>query len=274
MGWTVGCIACGLFSLKSGAAELTRIVTSVDAATTINTTPVRDRDLLSVRLDGGSSYLLPALGDLLPVGVDVDGISLLEDNRIVFSTNVTFEAGGVRADDEDLVLYDRGVLSLVFDGSAAGLPETADIDAVHVLSPSPLEFLYSLDAPAAINGVVFADDDIIRVDGASHTVVRSGTSLIGDETARADVDALWFDPNSNEYVISLDVTIEAGAGRTAAAAADLVSWSNGSLLMFFDASAAGVGVAGLDLDAVSIEFAFFADDFETGDTTMWSTATP
>ncbi len=270
----MGCLACGLFSQESGATDLTRIVTSVDAATSISSLPVRDRDLLSVRLDVGSAYVLPALGNLLPDGVDVDAISLLDDNRVVFSTNVTFETGGVRADDEDLVLDDRGVLSLVFDGSAAGLPPSADLDAVHVVSLAPLEILYSLDAPAKVNGVVFADDDIIRFDGATHTVVHTGASLIGDETARADVDALWFDSSRNEYVVSFDVAIEAGTGRTAAEAGDLVLWANGSLVMYFDASAAGIFAPGLNLDAVDFDTAFFADDFETGDTTMWSNTTP
>ncbi len=273
-GWALGCFAWAFCPQISGASELTRIVTSVDAAVNIESMAVRDRDLLSVRLDGGSAYVPRSLGNLLPDGVDVDAISLLADNRVVFSTDVSFSAGGVEADDEDLVLWDRISLSLVFDGSVSGLPEKADIDAVHVLSLSPMDVLYSVDAPVEIGGIVIADDDIVRFDGATHTVVRTGASLIGDETARADVDALWFDPGGNEYVISLDVAIEAGTGRTAADADDLVRWANGSLLMYFDASAAGVSVPGLNLDAVSFDVAFFADDFETGDTTMWSATTP
>jgi hypothetical protein len=267
-------LVAGLAAVPTAASDLVRIVTSVDAATSLGSMQLRDRDLFSVRRDGIGPVVLSTLGNLLPDGVGVDAISLLADNRVVFSTDVSFIAGGIGADDEDLVLCDRGVLSLVFDGSAAGLPEKADIDAVHVLSLSPVDLLYSVDAPVEVGGIVIADDDIVRFDGATHTVVRTGASLIGDETARADVDALWFDPSGSEYVISLDVAIEAGTGRTAADADDLVRWANGSLTMYFDASEAGVNVPGLNLDAVSLEFAFFADDFETGDTTMWSSTTP
>ena len=267
-------VAAGLTALPTTASDLVRIVTSVDAATRFGTTAAKARDLVSLRADGGGVQVLTALGSVLPDGVDVDAISLLDDNLVVFSTDVSFNAGGIDADDEDIVLNDRGVLSVIFDGSAAGLPASADIDAVHVLSLSPVDFLYSVDAPIEVGGIVIADDDIVRFDGATHTVVRTGASLIGDETARADVDALWFDPSGNEYVISLDVAIGAGTGRTAAEADDLVRWANGSLTMYFDASAAGVSVPGLDLDAVSFDFAFFADDFETGDTTMWSSTTP
>ena len=82
------------------------------------------------------------------------------------------------------------------------------------------------------------------------------------------------DPVNNHYVFSLDVAIRSGPGRTAADADDLVVWSYGMLLMYFDASAAGLTAPGLDLDAVSLDFAFFADDFETGDTSAWSVTAP
>jgi hypothetical protein len=267
-------VAAGLTAVPTTASDLVRIVTSVDAATRFGTTAARARDLVSLRADGAGVQVLTALGNVLPDGVDIDAISLLDDNTVVFSTSVSFIAGGIEADDEDLLHWDRSTLTLVFDGSAAGFPEKADIDAVHVLSLNPVDLLYSVDAPVEVGGILIADDDIVRFDGATHVVVRTGAALIGDETARADVDALWFDPSGNEYVISLDVAIEAGTGRTAAEADDLVRWANGSLTMYFDASAAGVSVPGLDLDAVSFDFAFFADDFETGDTTMWSSTTP
>ncbi len=268
------CVFLTMFPYTSKATELTRIVASVDAATTIDSKPFRDRDLLSVRLDGGSLFVLPMLGDLLPDGVDVDAISLLDDGRLVFSTNVSFDVDGVEADDEDLVLLDRGVLSLLFDGSSLGLPVSADLDAVHVESLAPLDVYYSFDAPVKMGASVFADDDIVRFNGTTHSAVRIGASMLGDEYLRADLDALWVDPSRNEYTFSLDVSIEAGPGRTAADREDLVLWANGSLLMYLDASAAGLTASGLDIDAVAFESAFFADDFETGDTTMWSSTTP
>ena len=263
MAFALGWVAVIANPEISGAEGLTRIVTSVDAATTIDSKAISDRDLVTLRLDGAGMQVLPALGAMLPEGIDVDAISLLEDNRVVFSTSVSLKAGGIEADDEDLVLFDRGSLALALDGSAAGLPSAADIDAVHVVSLTPVEIFYSLDAPAEVHGVVFADDDIIRYDGSSHTVVHTGAALLGDQAPRADVDALWYDPSREEYVLSLDVSIAAAKGRTAADAEDLVLWANGSLRMYFDASAAGLSAPGLDLDAVSLEFAFFADDFES-----------
>jgi len=222
-------------------------VASVDASTIINSAPTSDRDLVPVGLDGG---------------------------RLVFSTSVSFALGGIKVDDEDLVLLDRGALSLMFDGSYLGLLASADVDAVRVESGAPLDVYCSVDAPMKMGSVVFADDDIVRYNGLTHSLVRIGASMLGDESPRGDLDALWMDPSRNEYIFSLDVSIETWTGRTAADAEDLVLWANGSLLIHFDASTAGFAAPGLDLDAVDFGTAFFADDFETGDTTMWYSTTP
>lgn len=270
----VAAVVASLAVADGDAVELVHIVASTDAATVIGTTPISDRELLSIRRDGGPLTVRSQLDAVLPRGVDVDALSILDDGRIVFSTDVSFEAAGVAADDEDLVVFDSGALSLALDGSVAGLPPSADIDAVHVESLAPLDVYYSLDAPVEVGGAVYADDDVIRFDGVNHSLARSGVSLLGDESARADLDALVVDPVYNHYVFSLDVAIEEGPGRTAAEADDLVVWSYGMLLMYFDASSAGLAAPGLDLDAVSLERALFADDFETGDTSGWSSSAP
>lgn len=256
------------------ATELARVIASTDAATVIGSTPVSDRTLVSMRRDGGCPTVRSALDAALPTGVDVDALSILDDGTVVFSTDVSFDAAGVAADDEDLVALDSGTLSLVVDGSAAGLPPSADIDAVHVESLAPLDVYYSVDAPVEVGGAVFSDDDIIRFDGSSHSLARSGISLLGDAAPRADVDALVVVSVNNHYVFSLDVAIESAPGRTAADADDLVVWSYGMVLMYFDASEAGLTAPGLDLDAAALDVAFFADDFETGTTSAWSATAP
>lgn len=257
----------------SDGAENPRFMVSVDAATMLDATKVRDRDLVSIRQDGAGLQVMTAIGELLPDGVDLDALSLLHDNRGVFSTSVSFNAHGVEADDEDLVLYDYGSLSVAFDGSASGLPAAADLDAVHLVTLNPIEIYYSVDSATRIGNLLVGDDDIIRFDGTNHTVVVHGQNILGDQAGRADVDALWWDSSRDEYVLSFDVSIPPAAGRTAAAAADLVLWSNGSLLMYFDASEAGLSAPGLDLDAASLSSTIFADGFESGDTTRWSMTT-
>lgn len=256
------------------AEERFRLLTSVDAASTVSSVLCRDRDLVSVRLDGVGPGVITALGAMLPTGVGVDAVSLIGGGRVVFSTNVSFNVARVEADDEDLVLYDHGALSLFLDGSAAGIPAAADIDAVHVIDGDPIKILYSVDSPTKITGLAVTDDDIISYTGGKHALVVAGSVMLGGEASRADVDGLWYDPRRGEYALSLDVPISGGPGRTAAAPDDVVLWANGALVMLFDASDQGVSVPGLDLDGVHIESAMFVDGFETGGTGMWSAINP
>lgn len=256
------------------AEERFRLLTSVDAASTVSSVLCRDRDLVSVRLDGVGPGVITALGAMLPTGVGVDAVSVIRGGRVVFSTDVSFNVARVEADDEDLVLYDHGALSLFLDGSAAGIPAAADIDAVHVIDGDPIKILYSVDSPTKITGLAVTDDDIISYTGGKHALVVAGSVMLGGEASRADVDGLWYDPRRGEYALSLDVPISGGPGRTAAAPDDVVLWANGALVLLFDASDQGVSVPGLDLDGVHIESAMFVDGFETGGTGMWSAINP
>ena len=97
------------------ATELAHVVAATDAATVIAGTPVSDRGLVSIRRDGGYPTLRAPLDAVLPRGVDVDALSILDDGRVVFSTDVSFEAAGVAADDEDLVLFDDSGSKCTFD---------------------------------------------------------------------------------------------------------------------------------------------------------------
>lgn len=270
----MACIAAAVYATPSAAVDLQGIVTSVDAATIIGQQTVRDADLVSMKPDGGCLTVLQAIADLLPDGVDVDALSILDDDTLVFSTSVTFDLGGVEVHDEDLVAYDGSVMTLFFDGSAAGLPAAADIDAVHVASQTPLKLYYSLDAPATVAGLVIADDDIVELFRGVHTVVHAGTDIFAGQEARADIDALWVDPDAFEYVISVDVSIARATGRTAAEDEDLVRWVGGQLRPLFVGASAGLDAPGLDIDAVHIRTNLFADGFESGDTTRWSSTTP
>ncbi len=270
----VAAVLAGLVAISAEAVERARLVTSVDAATKMNSAPITDQSVVSIRIDGSGIRVTSALDEILPGGVDVDALSILDDGRVVFSTDVSFEIDGFAADDEDLVLNDQGELSLVFDGSYLGLPASADLDAAHVESLAPLDVYYSFDAPVKMGSVVFADDDIIRFNGTTHALVRSGASMLGDEAPRADIDALMVDPSTSQYFFSLDVAIGAGPGRPAAGPEDIVVWVNGSVILLFDASVVGISAPGLNLDAVAVEIAFFADDFESGDTSAWGSTAP
>jgi len=94
--------AVSLVAPPCGAAERAWLVTSVDAATKLSSTTLSDQSVVSIRIDGGGVRVSATLDEILPDGVDVDALSILDDGRVVVSTDVSFEVDGFSADDEDL----------------------------------------------------------------------------------------------------------------------------------------------------------------------------
>ena len=58
--------------------------------------------------------------------------------------------------------FDGSDLTLFFDGSAAGVPEGLDLDAVHYLGGN--KGALSFDGSGSRPGVVFADEDVLEYD--------------------------------------------------------------------------------------------------------------
>jgi hypothetical protein len=209
----------------------------------------------------------------LPPDVDVDALSLVGPGDVVLSTDIGFVHDGTVLADEDLVRLADGMVTVLFDGSLHGLPDAADIDAVHVVSVDPLEFYYSLATANEIDGVIYSDDDIIHFEAGAHELWVSGSDLFGSRHDGLDVDALWVDPLGRDLLLSTDVGCTGLGGVTRADDEDVLRYRrmSGELLLFVDLSGHGVDTGRVDVDALhALQSLIFADDFETGDTSRWS----
>jgi len=141
-----------------------------------------------VRYDGAAYAIeFDSTAEGLPDGVLVDAVSLQPTGLLLsFDTTVDLP-GGVIADDEDLVRFDGANFSLAFDGSAEGLAAALDIDAAQDLGGGA--FAMSFDTTGAIDGIVFADEDVVRFDGANWTL-EYDASAVNASWAAADLDAV------------------------------------------------------------------------------------
>ncbi len=179
-----------------------RVRVAADIGTAIHGTPFRDREPASV----GNSTAGPftaALGALLPDRVAIDALCATS-NRIVFSSEVDFRVQGATYRDEDLVAFDpvAGSFAMFLDGSAAGLPVAADIDAATFLSPTATELYISFDAPVRLPGGVRArHNDVVRYNGSTFSIAYSAQAL--GIPPGANIDALHSD---GDLYFSLDVT--------------------------------------------------------------------
>ena len=132
-----------------------------------------------VRTDGTTHAIeFDALAAGLPRGVAVDAVAIAGNGDLLLSFDVSLELSGAFHDDEDLVGYDGAVFYGFFDGSAASIPTTLDLDGAH-LDAAVNSLLVSFDSAGSVGGVVFAREDILRFDRDD-----SSWSLAFDASAR------------------------------------------------------------------------------------------
>lgn len=157
-----------------------------------------------------------------------------------WSPDIHLGHGQLLVRDEEAAI-DVGSLSLAFLG---GLPEAADLDALHGLSNGDL--LFSTDISLELGGTFFRACDVIRFDGVNWS--KEFDCSAQGVPAGADVDAVAM--SGNDLLISLDITAELGG--QVFDDADVIAFDGADFSMFLDASAAGVG-ASADVDALHLD---------------------
>jgi hypothetical protein len=178
------------YSVAPGGDLLFVLDTAVQLPGGLFVTP---RDV--VRYDGGATYTIELRGADrgVPVAAEIDAVGMLEGD-LLLSFDVAVTLGSLAAEDEDLVRLERtqpDVWSLLFDGSAHGVPGAADLDGADVLDATG-DLALSFDVSGSVGGVAFADEDVLRFAPASGV-----WSLLYDGSAQhaalvpADVDALF-----------------------------------------------------------------------------------
>jgi len=145
-----------------------------------------------VRFDGTTFTLFfNAAANGLPAGVITDALTAIGSSDLLLSFDVTVAIGGITADDEDLVRFQGASIRLFFDGSAAGVPEGLDLDAVHCLDRNG-HLLLSFDGSGTVGGVSFDDEDVLEF-----TPTTGAWELADDGSAEhdgwpaADLEALF-----------------------------------------------------------------------------------
>lgn len=159
----------------------------------------------------GTTYTLEfdATAHGIPNGVITDAVSEIGPNDLLLSFDVTVAVGGITADHEDLVRVHSGVVSLFFDGSAAGIDPSLDLDAAHILSSNG-HLLLAFDGDGTVGGVNFTAEDVLEFtptttgwelsyDGVAQHSGWFGAELHGLSTVSASAQTPVvpaFEPNS------------------------------------------------------------------------------
>jgi hypothetical protein len=145
-----------------------------------------------VRFDGSAFTLaFAAAANGIPAGVITDAVTALSLNDLFLSFDTTVTVNGITAADEDLVRFQGGVASLFFDGTAAGVDPSLDLDAAHCLDDSG-NLLVSFDGSGTVGGVHFDDEDVLEFAPATGTwkLAYDGSAQHGGWPP-ADLDAVF-----------------------------------------------------------------------------------
>jgi hypothetical protein len=172
--------ACAGLPLVSLALDV-----SPDVTLALGGATFADEDVVAE--SGGSFYPVP-LGSL-PAEADVMGYEVVSAGvELSFDTTVDLSPGGITAEPRDVVLWDGASYSLVFDGSAEGLPAGTQIDAIGVGAAS--ELLLSFDTTVDLPGATgLPDEAVVSFDGATFSVIFDGSAL-GAGANALDVDGV------------------------------------------------------------------------------------
>jgi hypothetical protein len=155
--------------------------------------------------------------------------------------------GAGTVQDEDIVYYNAGTWSLVFDGSANGIAGT-DIDAI---STAGNMLYFSTDNNDNLPGVTGAggdDADIYRYNSPGSFTRIIDASALGWSTD--NVDGLTFVDATHMYLsYGVDTTV---SGLGAVADEDVVYGNGTTWSMYFDGSVVGMTDPNVDVDALDL----------------------
>lgn len=199
-----------------------------------------------VVLDNLSGVVLPADVGPLPESSDLVGLARSRSGAslLVVDTTVAL-TGGLVARPGDVVAWDGTRHTRLFDATAAGLPRGVRVDSV---SLAPGGLLLSFDTDVALDaGLVVADEDLVRWDGAAFVRVFDG-SAHGLDSA-LDVDDAQ-DQGGGTFLLSFDTSGLAGDVRFADE--DVVFFDGTTFTRAFDGSASDADWVAADLDAFTV----------------------
>jgi hypothetical protein len=181
---------------------------------------------------------IPATADVVALGLDANG-----DRLISFDTTVSL-AGGIIARPGDVIRYDGASYTVEFDAAAEGVPSGTMTDAT---SLAPGGLLLSFDTTIDLSGLVVADEDLVRWDGSTFSMLFDGSSAgLADGL---DVDA-GQDLGGGSVLMSFDTSGQiAGINFDDE---DVLRFDGANWSLEFDASAADSNWAAADLDAVMV----------------------
>lgn len=162
----------------------------------------------------GVAYVLDfdASAHGVPDGVQVDAAGPMPSGELLLSFDVSVDLGGVRADDEDVVLFDGTGFALLLDASAEGVNPDLDLDGVAYAGGGRLAV--SFDGSGEVGGVFFDDEDVVTLrPGGPDAKLFFDASATHAGWADADLDAVAIPEPGAAQGLTAGAALLAGLAR-------------------------------------------------------------
>lgn len=225
------------------SVAVAQVAAAPDITVDLSGVIVTDDEVAIDDLMGGIA--IEAFGGL-PDGVEVDAYHDDGLNGVLFSVDSTVSLpGGVIARDEDVVRFDGGVYSLVFDGSVEGV--TAGVGVDGLTRDLGGELVLSFDTAVTLDGVALDDEDLARFAGGVFTLALDASAMGIDRALDTDAVATL---GAGVWALSFDSHGSAGGVTFADEDVVRVDTSGPTFALFFDASAEHAGWSDADLVAL------------------------
>jgi hypothetical protein len=193
--------------------------------------------------------------NLLPNNADIDGLAYTSPTSfcVSFRDDTSVSTLGTVADD-DVVCYSGGVWTVFFDGSAAGLATSRNLDAIDIAG----NILYfSLVGDSSVPGIgsPYDDADIYSWNKVSGQFARvfdarsPGANLLPNN---ADIDGLAFTGPTDFCVSFAANNTNVGGAAGTVQDEDVVCYTGTGWNVLFDGTAAGFTAGDQDIDALDI----------------------
>lgn len=265
-----GLAALGIwFCFTPSALAQVDLAISTDDATTIQGVFIDGNQIAGTDLSGSWVSYINAVSASLPAEVSIDALEWVPGSGLYFSLDSSIEIGGTLFEDEDIIFSKGGTFSKAWDGSDAGIPPEADLNALDIVALSPFEFSFSLDISIELDGLgLVEDEDVVHFLDSAAASGFTGLDFDGSDAdipAGAGVNA-FSRLTETEWLISFDVGGEVGG--MGFDEGDLLQWntltSSFSASPFFDADMEGlepqVDIVAADGEGLLIESGIAGQD--------------
>jgi hypothetical protein len=186
----------------------------------------------------------PASLGSLPHASDIDGYFVRNATDWLLSFDITVDlGGGVVAAPEDVVRFNNGNPSVFVDGSAKGIPEGVNIDAVAGDFP---RVIVSFDTTVEVDGNVYQDEDLASFNFISFSPFFDGSAA--GIAAELDVDGAHVLEESGNLLLSF--TTSGVVGGVSFDDEDVLEYDGLTWELAYDGSAEHTGWVTGDVDAV------------------------